>query len=111
MIVMVNMATLMLLPGIKAKVNEYPFPRGAPFFRKFQTERKNFRINETVSLDNCLRQSGPPCEGEVKKKRGGGTGLGKRKMYQNSLIKNQKLQFIPYCSVQSDILMQLLSVS
>ena len=40
-------------------------------------ERKNFRKNETMSLDKMIDQKG-------------GKGLEKRKMYQNSLIKNQR---------------------
>ena len=54
-----------------------PLFRKLPEIRKFQIERKNFRTNETVSLDkNKL----------IKK---GEKGLEKKKMYQNSLIKNQ----------------------
>ena len=45
-----------------------------PLFRQFQIERRNFRKNETVSLDknNWIEK-----------------GLVKRKMYQNLHIKNQ----------------------
>ena len=48
-----------------------------PFFRKFQIERKNFKKNKTVSLDKNNRS------------KKGGKGLEKRKIYQNSVIKNR----------------------
>ena len=41
----------------------------------------------------------------------GGKGLVERKMYQNSHIKKPKWPFIPYFSVQSGILEQILSAS
>ena len=60
------------------KVNsEMPLFRKFPEIRKFEIERKNFRKNETVSLDKKI----------IDQK--GGKGLEKRKMYQNSLIKHQ----------------------
>ena len=54
---------------------EMPLFRKLPEIRKFEIERKNFRKNETVSLEKKL----------IDQK--GGKGLEKRKMYQNSLIK------------------------
>ena len=55
---------------------EMPLCRKFPEIRKFEIERKNFRKNETVSVDKIIDQKG-------------GKGLEKRKMFQNSLIKHQ----------------------
>ena len=66
-----------------------------PLFRKFQIEIKNFRKNETVSLDknNWSKR---------------GERFGEKENVSNSLIKDQKRQFIPYLSVQSGILVQFI---
>ena len=61
-------------------------------------DRKNFRKNETVSLDK-------------NNDRKGGKGLEKRKIYPNSLIKHQNGNYSILLSVQSGILVQLLSAS
>ena len=77
-----------------------PLFRKFPEIRKFQIKRRNFRKNKTVSLDKKQKLS-------KRQER-----LEKRKMYQNSHIKNQNgnLFHTLVISLQGS-LVQLLSAS
>ena len=73
----VILGTLMFMLTSLVQCTEMPLFRKFPEIRTFEIERKNFRKNETVSLEKKM----------IDQK--GGKGLEKRKMYQNSLIKHQ----------------------
>ena len=79
-------------------ISEMPLFRKFPEIRKFEIERKNFRKNETVSLEKKLLIK----KGEKVWKKG--------KCIKIPLL-NTKMAIIPYFSVQSGILVQLLSAS
>ena len=75
-----------------------PLFRKFPEIRKFQIERKNFRKNETVSLDKIIDQKG-------------GKRFWKKGNVSKFTYQNPKGQFIPYFTVQSYTLRQLFSAS